>query len=336
VCRPDFFNIHTTLMLVLKCKAKSCLIVNPHLFDLPRDTTYGTNSVLRTVVPGTDTMSFYSWPSADMRAPKKGGPLRISSTTEITDAKLVRGCSWPPPRAHCDVSFRLGCSLHIALFLSKLRGAQRTDGPRVQLAEAATLVPELEGAPAPDDDAGADGGGDALGASVGTRGWTSYTNKTVGWNAKELWRVDFHDVLPAGVGRASIVTIDTIANRGAKILNTTFTTTSCNLGRVKSSHAVIQGCTFSHAGIPNLEITYLPQFFEGPVDISNVTLTDNIITGDGPEPIHCGPLCEMKGCQDERSGGKWVLNHSCAACPGCTEDTHWTRGVVLRNNTIVP
>ena len=49
-------------------------------------------------------------------------------------------------------------------------------------------------------------------------------------------------------------------------------------------------------------MTYLPQFFEGPVEISNITLADNTITGDGPAPIHCGPLCEMPGCQVRRTG----------------------------------
>lgn len=86
----------------------------------------------------------------------------------------------------------------------------------------------------------------------------------------------------------------------------------------------------------NLEITYLPQFFEGPVEISNITLANNMIKGDGPAPIHCGPLCEMNGCQTEKGAdGKWV-HHSCAACPSCENevDTFWTRGIVLHNNTI--
>jgi len=51
-------NIHTTLMLVLRCEESSCLVINPHLFTEPRNTAYGTNSVMGTVVPG-DTFSFY-------------------------------------------------------------------------------------------------------------------------------------------------------------------------------------------------------------------------------------------------------------------------------------
>ena len=70
--------------------------------------------------------------------------------------------------------------------------------------------------------------------------------------------------------------------------------------------AEIRGCTFENAHIPNLEMTYLPQFFEGPVEISNITLADNTITGDGPAPIHCGPLCEMLGCQVRRTNNAFV------------------------------
>lgn len=171
-------------MLVLKCTTSSCLVINPHLFDIARNTAYGTNSVMSTVIAGTDTMSFYTWPQSDMRAVKQGGPLSIASTMPITDPEL--------------------------------------------LAEAATLVPEL----------------------TGTGKWTQYTNKTVGWNAKELWRVEFSSAVPAGVARGGIITIDTISNAGAKFLNTKFINTTCNLGRLKSSNAVIEGCVFENARIP--------------------------------------------------------------------------------------
>eukprot|EP01051_Picozoa_sp_SAG22_P005058 SAG22_NODE_289_length_12942_cov_6.674531_8_plen_554_part_00 len=330
----DFFNVHTTLMVVLRCETpKSCLVINPHLFvDIPRNTAYGTNSVMGTVLPG-DKMSFFGWPQADMRASKQGGPLSVASTEEVTDPEL--------------------------------------------LAEAATLVPELAGDAAAA--AAADSGGGLVGAGSASRGasggWTQFTNKTVGWNAKELWRVHFESAVPAGVGRAGIITIDTISNAGAKIINTHFINTTCNLGRLKSSNALIQGCTFENARIPNLEITYLPQFFEGPVTISNVTLADNLFLGDGPSPIHCGPLCEvrasclllcdflislvrqasfsmhdtspspcmqMAGCQDIcdppssnlKCQGTWVKHH-CTACPSCDADTPWVTGVTLRNNSIV-
>jgi len=81
----------------------------------------------------------------------------------------------------------------------------------------------------------------------GSGGWTQFTNKTVSWNAKELWRVTFDGAVPTGVERASIITIDTIANIGAKILNTKFVNTTCNLGRIKSSkcdHATVVAIVF--------------------------------------------------------------------------------------------
>ena len=87
----DFFNVHSTLMLVLKCETKtSCLVVNPHLFDAPRNTAYGTNSVMGMLEPGLDTMSFYTWPQSDMRAVKLSeGPLGVASAVEITDPELL-------------------------------------------------------------------------------------------------------------------------------------------------------------------------------------------------------------------------------------------------------
>ena len=132
-------------MLVLSCDTDTtCLVINPHLFELPRNTAYGTNSVLATVVPG-DLFSFYNWPQSDMISRRHpGAPLAVVSTEEITDAKL--------------------------------------------LAEAATLVPELKG----------DSEGGRLGGGGRTGGWTSFTNKTVSWNAKELWRVKFNGSVAKG------------------------------------------------------------------------------------------------------------------------------------------
>ena len=192
-------QIHTTLMLVLSCEASSCYIINPHLFSIPRNTAYGTNSVMGTVVPG-DKMSFYSWPETDMVPHRQGQePLRVVSTEAISDPKI--------------------------------------------LDEAAKLVPMLKGAPT----------GSLLGESLG--GWTQFTNRTVGWNADELWKVTFASSVPNDIGPTAIVTIDTISNVGASIINTRFINTTCNLGRLKSSNALVRGCTFENARIPNLEIT---------------------------------------------------------------------------------
>lgn len=171
---------------MLSCDTDTtCLVINPHLFELPRNTAYGTNSVLATVVPG-DLFSFYNWPQRDMISRRHpGAPLAVVSTEEITDAKL--------------------------------------------LAEAATLVPELKG----DSDCG------RLGADLG--GWTSFTNKTVSWNAKELWRVHFNGSAPNGVGRGTIINIDTIANAGAKI--------------IKSAHSHLPLLVFPRLFIDRLTVT---------------------------------------------------------------------------------
>jgi len=79
------------------------------------------------------------------------------------------------------------------------------------LAEAATLVPVLRGGGALAD------GRDEF---PRVRGWTAFTNHTVSWNAEELWHVEFDGRVPAGVGRAAMITIDTISNAGARIENT--------------------------------------------------------------------------------------------------------------------
>ena len=154
-------------MLVLRCEERSCLVINPHLFTEPRNTAYGTNSVMGTVVPG-DTFSFYEWPQADMVPHRHPGSASVVvSTKEVTDPEL--------------------------------------------LAEAATLVPVLRGGGALAD------GRDEF---PRVRGWTAFTNHTVSWNAEELWHVEFDGRVPAGVGRAAMITIDTISNAGARIENT--------------------------------------------------------------------------------------------------------------------
>ena len=57
--RDDFFNIHTTLLVVLECTAatRSCLVVNPHVESGKIDTTYSMNSLLEAARPG-DRLSF--------------------------------------------------------------------------------------------------------------------------------------------------------------------------------------------------------------------------------------------------------------------------------------
>ena len=276
----DFFNVHTTLMLVLSCNAdaNSCLMVNPHLPGVPRNTVYGSNSVMETVVPG-DEMSFFSWPDASFMTTRFGDkgapPLRVKKATRVTDpALLEQAATLPPQLGTCDTN---------PVFC---------------------------------------------------------TNQSVIFDASDLWRVEFSasTKLPAGVGRTALVQIDSISNAGTVLRNNLFTNTSCNLGRYKSSDSVIEGNTFVNGRIPNLELTWLPQFFEGPVRLKNVSVADNIIRGEGAVPIHCGPWCENPSCVGPPNFGPWA-EKTCAACPDCTKApggrTEWTSDIRLRNNTVV-
>lgn len=273
----DLFNIHTTLMIVVKCDADTCIMVNPHLHGPNMmNTVYHTNCVMENVLPGKDTMSFFRWPTATfdtIRYP--GAPLTVSQTERVTDAALLK--------------------------------------------EAASLVPELTGP---------------------RLNPVSMTNVTVGWQAWDVWRVKFAGQVPKGVGRTAMVQIDTMSNAGTTIRNNLLTDTNCNLGRFKSSHSVIEGNTFKNAKIPSLELSWLPQFFEGPVVLTNVTLANNIIEGEGEVPIHCGPFCGSQKClygPNDRPTGTWTAE-GCPQCPDCYEsgDTPWTNNIRLANNTIRP
>ena len=250
----DLFNIHTTLMLVLRCETDdSCLMVNPHLSGPEaRNTVYGTNSVLEMVTPGLDEMSFFTWPSASFQTTRHPGvPLTVSRTERVDDPAL--------------------------------------------LAEAKTLERQLEH---PD------------------RGLNpvSMRNDTIVFYTWDLWRVGFETRIPRGVGRATLVQIDTISNAGAVLRGNVFSGacvglcadtvrrcvrrerayrcistdmrscvgTNCNLGRFKSSDAIIEGNVFRDAAIPSLELSWLPQFFEGPVVLSNVRITGS---ASAPDPV---------------------------------------------------
>merc|ERR1712070_475623 len=121
--------------------------------------------------------------------------------------------------------------------------------------------------------------------------------------------------------------------------NNIFTDTNCNLGRFKSSNSLIEGNTFKNAKIQSLELSWLPQFFEGPVVLSNVTLRNNVIYGEGAHPIHCGPFCGSQTClydSNDRATRKWT-EAGCPLCPDCSQlpsgSTKWAKDILLINNT---
>ena len=64
----DFMNIHSTMLVVLRCDSTRCLLINPHVEGgAVLDTTYAMNSVLQGARAG-DTMSFF--PLLTTAAPK--------------------------------------------------------------------------------------------------------------------------------------------------------------------------------------------------------------------------------------------------------------------------
>jgi len=251
-------------------------MVNPHLAGPEAiNTVYHTNCVLADLVPGTDTMSFFSWPTAAFETKRfAGAPLGIAGRERVTDGAL--------------------------------------------LAEAASLVPELSGS--------------AELNPVSLRG-----NETVPFHAWDVWRVRFAGAVPPAVGRRALVQIDTMSNAGAVLRNNVLTDTRCNLGRFKSSDSRIEGNVFRRAAIKSLELSWLPQFFEGPVVLSNVLVANNTIEGEGPTPVHCGPFCGSRTClygPGDGPTGTWS-ERGCAQCPDCFEgDTPWTDGIRLVGNTI--
>lgn len=264
----DFFNVHSTLMLVLKCTVvqasqMECLIVNPRVMvDARPETVYGTISTLRFVKANRDVMSFFQWPATDM------------IMKPVIHGALVQSID--------NVSEEWGAL------------AQKT-------------LPPLLRYPS-------------------TMSWIQATNQTTNFSAREVWKVLLNTEetsTPPKVG--SIVTIDTIASTEAKLINNTFLYTHCNIGRFKSTGGVIQGNIFRQARINNLEVSALPQWFEGPIDVRDIRISDNRMEGQN-SPIHCGPLCEKPTCHPGQ----------CATCPSCQHDSFWARNVTLTNNTMFP
>ena len=67
-CGDDFFNIKTTMHLLLECEsALSCVVINPHVSG-EQPIMFGGRSVLATVRAG-DHFSFFAWPKSDMVMP---------------------------------------------------------------------------------------------------------------------------------------------------------------------------------------------------------------------------------------------------------------------------
>jgi hypothetical protein len=149
---------------------------------------------------------------------------------------------------------------------------------------------------------------------------------TVAFDASDIWRVVFTVAVPVAVDRAAIVNLDSFSTPGTIVRNNSFTHTRYNLGRFKSNGGAIINNTLTVAGVPNLEITPLLQYFEGNLPfVRDVVVSGNTIIGEGDHPIHCSPFCS-KACP----------YGECAKCPSCDHDSPWAVNISVVGNRIIP
>lgn len=110
-----------------------------------------------------------------------------------------------------------------------------------------------------------------------------------------LWAINFDQIsgsadnLPSAVSPTTLVSIDTVNGSGTIFRNNRFSRSNCNCGRWKSSGGLLHNTTFEYARLRNLEIYPLPSWFEGPTQISNVTIRGNTFIDEGQGVVHLGP-----------------------------------------------
>ena len=90
----DFMNVHSTMLVVLRCNITRCLLINPHVETGPIDTTYALNSLLEGARAG-DLMSFFPLlPQGPVHANTPLTPLSSSvvvrSASRETDPALIQ------------------------------------------------------------------------------------------------------------------------------------------------------------------------------------------------------------------------------------------------------
>ena len=73
----------------------------------------------------------------------------------------------------------------------------------------------------------------------------------------------------------SLVEIEKTRSMGAVIRNSNFSYSTGFFGRLKSSNARIEGNRFAYNGNEELELSVLPTYYEGPIELRNVTITGN-------------------------------------------------------------
>jgi len=155
--------------------------------------------------------------------------------------------------------------------------------------------------------------------------------KMISFDASDVWRVRFRAAVPPSAVASSLVNIDSFSTPGTVVRNNSFVNTRYNIGRFKSSGGAIVNNSFAKAGVQNLEITPLMQYFEGPLPfVRDVEISGNVFS-DGnrsgyEHPVHCSPFC----------GGK-CPPFSCSRCANCAAPGNaWTVNISVHSNTIVP
>ena len=122
---------------------------------------------------------------------------------------------------------------------------------------------------------------------------STYTNASNGLmhfgSGSDLWNISFTAAPAAAFGRlgaTNIVNVDTMSGSGAVIDSCVFSVTKCNLGRIKTSNTRVTNTTMSQAVGRNLEITGLQVWFEGPVSMNNINVSNNTFIGLGDHLVH--------------------------------------------------
>jgi hypothetical protein len=134
----------------------------------------------------------------------------------------------------------------------------------------------------------------ALLREVATWSVETYTNTSNGLmhfgSGSDLWNISFAGDISAAtfarLGPTNLVNVDTMSGSGAVIDSCVFSVTKCNLGRIKTSDTRVTNTTMSQAVGRNLEITGLQVWFEGPVSMNNISISNNTFIGEGESVVH--------------------------------------------------
>ena len=105
---------------------------------------------------------------------------------------------------------------------------------------------------------------------------------------QQRWRASVYEVVldaatslppqtrPGAMAAVSyVLQIAKTQTTGARVINSLFEDSTAFFGRWKSSHSLLENCTFRTNGNPELEMQLIGSFYEGPISITNVTIRGN-------------------------------------------------------------